>query len=423
MIPEPLPIRRMDQIFDVISQGESGPKDPDRLYVGLEHIEKGGGRFVSHLNPSESLSMHLRFEPGDILFGKLRPKLRKSIAVDFSGYCSTDLIVLRPKDGIAPSFAHHLARSDIVFHHAISTSVGMGMPRTKWSQLSDLEVYCPNEETQCYIGGILDDSETVISTSKQLIGKLEMMQEGLLDDLLTYGIDEEGNLRSPETHDFVDSRIGSIPESWSVANLENFLSRPPKNGYSPVEGDGSSGIGMLGLGCLTASGFQPNQIKKAPEWNDKFESALLSDGDLLMSRSNTRALVGLAGIYRDIGTACIYPDTMMKLEANDRTSNQFLEYLLRCEQVRRRIQNLSRGTSGSMKKINGNIVQNFLVAIPPLPEQIRITGRIQAIDCRINLEAIFLEKYRKIKLGLMNDLLTGRVRVPTPAPDSVEVAA
>ena len=71
--------------------------------------------------------------------------------------------------------------------------------------------------------------------------------------------------------------------------------------------------------------------------------------------------------------------------------------------------------------LNRNDVHPTWTAFPPHAEQVRIVERIQTIDHRINSEMNLLEKYHNIKLGLMNDLLTGKVRVPTPSPSIVEV--
>jgi len=418
MIPEPLPIRRMDQIFDVISQGEVGPKDPRRLYVGLEDIQKGGGGFVSHLNPSESLSMHLRFESGDILFGKLRPELRKSISVDFSGYCSTDIIVLRPKDGIDSSFATHVASSDIVFRRAISTSAGMGMPRTKWSKLSDLEIYCPNEETQCYIGRILDDTGIAQSTTKQLIRKLEMMREGMLNDLLTYGVDDNGLLRSYETHEFVDSPLGPIPESWSIETMDTACS-VITDGEHQTPPRTSEGVPLLSARNVHNSKLVLDKLDFISEdtYDQLCQRIRPSHGDVLISCSGT------------IGRVSVVPEgfpfhlvrSVAIVRPRAGIPPHYLEMALQGHKSQSQIGGLVGRTA------QGNLFQGQISRIMiPVPTQVeceRIVNSLSPINRRIGSESILLEKYQKLKYGLMSDLLTGRRRVPEPSPADMEVPA
>jgi type I restriction enzyme, S subunit len=69
-------------------------KDPRLPYIGLEHMAQGKPFLIDTALSSASVSTNCVFEPGDILFGKLRPNLKKSIRVDFPGYCSTDILVL-----------------------------------------------------------------------------------------------------------------------------------------------------------------------------------------------------------------------------------------------------------------------------------------------------------------------------------------
>ena len=95
-------------------------------------------------------------------------------------------------------------------------------------------------------------------------------------------------------------------------------------GTHPSNLDTWNGIYMLGLGCLTADGFEPKQLKFAPSRDSAIDEALLQPGDFLISRSNTRSLVGLVGIFKNIGEPCIYPDLMVRLRF---TSDVLPEYM------------------------------------------------------------------------------------------------
>jgi type I restriction enzyme S subunit len=242
------------------------------------------------------------------------------------------------------------------------------------------------------------------------------MKQGLLHDLLTRGIDEHGELRDPERHpeQFKDSALGRIPRGWEVGPLEDWLCGLPRNGYSPKAVDGWTGSMMLGLGCLTPNGFEARQLKNAPRNDAQLQRALLHPGDLLLSRSNTRDLVGLAGVYESIGAPCIYPDLMMRLSPADTTSSRFLEQILRSLQVRRQIQAAASGTSGSMVKISAAIVRRLLVAMPEMHEQGVIIGTLDRATELVDQEKAETLKLRTLKHGLMDDLLTGRVRVSVP---------
>ncbi|WP_030741907.1 restriction endonuclease subunit S [Streptomyces sp. NRRL S-31] len=183
----------------------------------------------------------------------------------------------------------------------------------------------------------------------------------------------------------VEVRLGSVLES------------PPKNGYSPKDVPEWTGLKALGLGCLTPRGFAPSQLKNVPD-SATARRFTLVNGDLLMSRANTRELVGLVGRFTDIGTACIYPDLMMRLRPQaDRCLPRYLEIVLRSSDVRREIQAGARGTSESMVKISASLVENLRIPLPPLPEQRDIVAANEAFERRIGALERELAKLRTVE--------------------------
>lgn len=169
----------------------------------------------------------------------------------------------------------------------------------------------------------------------------------------------------------VEVRLGSV------------LELPPKNGYSPKDVPEWTGLKALGLGCLTPRGFAPSQLKNVPD-SAMARRFTLADGDLLMSRANTRELVGLAGRFTQIGVACIYPDLMMRLRPKaEQCLPGYLEIVLRSATVRRAVQAGARGTSESMVKISASLVEDLRIPLPPLSEQRDIVAAHEAFERRI----------------------------------------
>ena len=329
-------------------------------------------------------------------------------------YLNQHLFKVVPAEGVERAFLHHLL--NLHMDGLAGQAHGTTMRHIKRTDLRRFEVDLPSVPEQRHIARILDTLDSAVSKTEQLIAKLKLLKQGLLHDLLTRGIDEDGELRDRERHpeSFKDSQLGRIPRGWSVDRLETWLGAPPRNGYSPPEASEWTGVLMLGLGCLTADGFEPLQLKNAPYGDRKLEPARLRDGDLLMSRANTRELVGLVGVYRDVGSPCTYPDLMMRLTPNSDASVEFLELALSSIPVRRQIQMLASGTSESMVKVSATIVRGLLVAMPSPAEQRLITEAYRATRERLDSEMCGLSKLRLIKRGLVDDLLTGRVRVTGP---------
>ncbi len=196
--------------------------------------------------------------------------------------------------------------------------------------LLNTEVCIPSLPDQSRIAAVLDTLDEAIAKTEAVIAKLKQLRTGLLQDLLTRGLDEHGQLRDPIAHpeQFQDSPLGRIPKDWRVCKLGEQLLHSPRNGYSPQEAPVFHARYILGLGCLTTDGFAPVQLKNAP-LDGGLDPFLLYDGDLLISRSNTRELVALPGLFRDVGYPCYYPDLMMRLVPTDKLSSEFLELVLR----------------------------------------------------------------------------------------------
>ncbi|MFD0072963.1 hypothetical protein ACFVIY_11040 [Streptomyces sp. NPDC127166] len=195
-------------------------------------------------------------------------------------------------------------------------------------------------------------------------------------------------------------------ELTGMVRLDHYLDGPIRNGFSPVESADWTGVQMLGLGCLTTDGFEPRQLKNAPHGIRSDHAALLRDGDLLLSRANTRALVGLVGRYRDIGSPCIYPDLMMRLIPNDRCVPDFLEHLLTSAPVRRRIMASAQGTSESMVKISADSVKQLKVPLFSVADQQRAVEVLDAFDARVEAEIGALRKELSLWDGVINGQLS-----------------
>jgi type I restriction enzyme S subunit len=363
-------------------------------------------------------------KPGDILFSNINSikHIGKVAQVDqgMRLFHGMNLLVLRPIEQVDKKFLFYKLVSAKPWFEKMAAQA-INQASINQTIIKQLLLELPQRKLeQTKIVEILSTVDQAIEQTGALIAKQERIKTGLMQDLLTRGIDEHGNLRSEETHHFKDSPLGRIPVEWEVASVSSVLSQPPRNGYSPVESSNWNGIYMLGLGCLTSEGFKPNQLKYAPKSNHRIEAALLRRGDFLISRSNTRTLVGLVGIFTGIVEPCIYPDLMVRLRFSDEVSVEYMEQVFMSSSVRRQIEMAATGTSGSMVKISASVIKGVLFMKPPLSEQMSILPILQANAALVRSMRTSLAKLRSLKTSLMQDLLTGKVRV-TPLLDGTEV--
>lgn len=120
------------------------PKDfGDRAYVGLEHIKSGDIVMREVASARTVRSSKWAFQPGDILYGKLRPYLNKCVVADRDGICSTDILVLRPESNIDAKYVAYAMSTRPFVEFANSTVSGMNLPRTTWSKVCNYEFAVP----------------------------------------------------------------------------------------------------------------------------------------------------------------------------------------------------------------------------------------------------------------------------------------
>ncbi len=311
----------------------------------------------------------------------------------------------------APFFFTLLSRTVAFLHRRSQGSTFLAIAS---KELAALPIPALSFTAQQRIAGILLAIDDAIERTEALIAKYQQIKAGLMHDLFTRGVTPDGRLRPPRSeapHLYKNSPSGWIPEEWSSEPMSAFLVGGPKNGFSPREVDEWSGLWTLGLGCLTQDGFRPNQLKMISLGWGACTDVLLAEGDLLMSRSNTRDLVGFCGVYAEVDGPCIYPDLMMRIRPNIRTSVHFLEALLLSPLMRIKISGAAVGTSGSMVKLNSRSVLSLILSMPEKGEQSRILEVLAGPRQRLASLDADLSKLHQLKQGLMHDLLTGRVRV------------
>jgi len=153
--------------------------------IELEHVSQETGRLLGHLVTTDLRSQKAVFKRGDILFGKLRPYLRKFWHATFGGVCSTEFWVIKADEGIRSEWLYWLVQSDLVVS-AANKSTGTKMPRGEWKTVSETEIYVPRTEAeQTSIATILSDMDTEIDALESKLSKCRQLKQGMMHNLLT----------------------------------------------------------------------------------------------------------------------------------------------------------------------------------------------------------------------------------------------
>jgi len=208
-----------------------------------------------------------------------------------------------------------------------------------------------------------------------------------------------------------------LPKGWKTLSLSAFLEQP-ESGASVLCEDGeprSDEPGVLKLSCVTGGQFNPNDRKKPMANEVQRLTTFAKRNTILISRSNTPALVGASAYVKNDAPFAFLPDTLWMLYPKKHSiadvSMKWLSCLLLSDPHRLALQRIASGTSDSMKKIQKGALLKLRVAAPPLPEQRKIADIISTWDESLEkLDALIAAKERR-KKGLMQRLLTGKRRV------------
>mgnify|MGYP001274493922 CR=1 FL=1 len=379
------------------------PKSVSHLrYVGLEHIEPGTSRLSVWGAAGEVRSAKTRFRRGDILYGKLRPYLDKAVLAEWEGFCSTDILVLRPTAAVSGDFIVNLLHTRSFIHHAVSTTAGVNHPRTSWSSLRESRLPIPPLADQRAIAHVLRTVQRAIEAAEAVIAAARELKRSLMQHLFTYGpvpVAEAGQVALKETE------IGRVPEHWEVARLGvvvDVVSGGTPDRSRPEYWHG--GISWVKSGEIDYHRINAT-VETISEQGLKNSSArLIPAGTLLMAmygQGITRGRVALLGIDAAINQACA------ALIAGAMVSPGYLFFVLTYHYDR--VRDLGHGAN--QKNLSALLIKSVVVPLPPESEQQETVRILSAVDQRITAEHRRKQSLDTLFKSLLERLMTGALRV------------
>lgn len=154
--------------------------------VELEHIESETGRLLGNVESVNLASIKTKFTVGDVLYGKLRPYLKKFVLAPFDGVCSSEIWVFRGKT-VTNQFLFYLIQTH-KFDQAANMSTGSKMPRADWSFISSIGFSIPSLPEQQKIASFLSSVDERIELLEQKKEKLEVYKKGVMQQIFSQQI-------------------------------------------------------------------------------------------------------------------------------------------------------------------------------------------------------------------------------------------
>lgn len=348
------------------------PKSNENLKcIELECIEKESGNLLYYLNSNTQKSAKTYFYKDDVLYGKLRPYLKKYIYAKEDGVCSSEIWVFHTNKKITSYFLFLIVQSNR-FNQITNISTGTRMPRADWNVVSNFPVILPPLAEQEKIAEILSLWDKAIEQTKELITYKEKQKKGLMQNLLT------GKKR---LHGFNDKwktvKLGEVIDKDILYKKGQSLTAENANkGTIPVVAAGReipyfhNNYNFKNIITISASGAYAGYIwyHNYPIW--------ASDCNILYGQKN---------IF----------DTI------------FLFYILKLQQNKL----YSLQTGGAQPHIYKNDICHLIIPKISFNEQKAIADILCKTDEEIELLKKQLDLYTEQKKGLMQNLLTGKVRV------------
>ena len=322
-----------------------------------------------------------------------------------------DVKALFPAAGVSATYLLKLLQ--FVQPRAEALAVGSTVKGIRIQDYLNIEVPIAETNAQLIIADVLDTLDTAIHETEAIIAKLKAVKQGLLHDLLTRGIDANGELRPPQTeapHLYKPSPLGWIPKEWNAPRLVDVSTRITDGTHQSVKTVADSGgeVPFLFVSCIRDGEIAWDKAASIT----KRDYIRISKGREPRPGMVLYTAVGSYGQAAEVGDtrefafqrhiACIYPDATQVVAG-------FMPVVLNWEPMRRYADRVALGNA--QKTITLGELSLYPFVCPTRAEQEEIVRRLGATQEKLAAELRFMEKLQLQKAGLMDDLLTGRVRV------------
>lgn len=397
-------------------------RDGYAAYLGASGIEGrddgyGDPRLGVLARPTDTLMLWDGERSGLVGFGR-------------QGIVASTVSKLSPNEQIEPQYLYFslLAKFGWIQHRR----TGTGVPHVPKDIGRLLKVNYPKSRTeQRKVTAILTTIDTAIEQTEALIEKYQHIKAGLMHDLFTRGVLPSGQLRSPRDQApelYQETALGWIPKEWAITGLASkgrqgtsWIRTGPfgsslKGEHWRIDGHPVITIGSLGAGEFIESELLFVGSKDAARLLD-FQ---LKTGDVVFSRV---ADVGRSVVVREAQSGWIMSSNLMRIAVNEAQLRPDYLQMQLAGDWRVKAQIRASVNSGGRDVANSEVLNRLRFAVPEPAEQDRIIGVADQLAQRARAEMRRVAKLQTQKLGLMQDLLTGKVAVTVDSPDNVAAHA
>jgi type I restriction enzyme, S subunit len=392
--------KSFDELCTRVQDAASPSANGERLYLGLEHLAAGFPALVGRGTESEVRSGKTAFSSGDVLFGKLRPYLRKSFLADQCGICSTDILVFRATDKCLPEFLCLLTNTNEFIDHAKATTSGVQHPRTSWAGLREFALHVPPLGEQRKIALLLSVVQQAIQQQERLLATTAELKNALLHQLFTTGLRGEA---------LKETEIGAMPKSWQLAMCEELCTTI-----------------TVGVVVKPASHYVERGISAFRSFNvreDRLDTNDLvyfskEDNDTALAKSKLRTGDVLVVRTGYPGTSCVVPkeydgtnciDLLIVRPKIEMIRSGFLSRFFNSPAGKRQAVAAKHGLA--QQHLNVSAVKRTRIPVPSLNEQDDIDSALATVQRKMDIITQRKQSLTDLFRTLLHELLTAQIRV------------
>lgn len=265
--------------------------------------------------------------------------------------------------------------------------------------------------------------DNLIEKQQQLIELLKEKRQAVISHAVTKGLNPDVPMKDSGVE-----WLGKVPENWNVIKLK-YLINVFEQGWSPqcearlAEGNE---YGVLKVGCVNTGDFNPLEHKALPSNLEPQMQYLVKKDDLLISRANTKELVGSSAVVEKDYDNLILCDKLYRLRFEDPVNPYFISEFIRTPMVRKQIELSASGASHSMQNIGQDTIKELFVALPPEDETQQLIAFIKnetsVFDSLMNLSNRQVALLQERRTALISAAVTGKIDVRDwVAPDKQDI--
>jgi len=341
--------------------------------IELESIEQDSCRMLEIFKAKNQKSIKTKFFKGDVLFGKLRPYLRKFLFSNFNGVCSTEIWALH-SSAMLNSYLFYYLQTEY-FMKIASTSSGTKMPRAEWSLVSNADIKYPDSiEEMTKISTMLGLIDKRIESQNKIIEDLDTLKKSI--SLLIFGDNSE------------------IKLNWKLVKLSNVLKERKtydiKESKYPHATLSKEGI------YAKIDRYNRDFLVKDEEKNYKVTHL----NDICYNPANLKFGVICLNTYGD----AIFSPIYVTYEVRAGNDPYFISQYITNPTFIGHIRKYEQGTVYERMAVSSEDFLKGEINLPTYQVQLYISKIFKSINDKMNLELQVLEKYKEQKKFLLSNM-------------------